>query len=310
MKRGRSFAEPSRATAGRQGAGGSSRRPPGPGSGEPARPRQDFDPARGWEHVADWYDGLVTDRQHDHFGDTILPGLRRLLPPRLEGQRWLDVACGQGYVAEALAREGAKVVGLDAAPSLIEAARRRTAAGPVASRLAWVAADARELGTALSAAGQPGPYDGAVCVMALMNIDPLGSLLSGLAEALRSGAPFVSVILHSAFRAPGRSSWHWRDAIAGGGVQSRQVDSYLTPFCSDIVMNPGGVASGARPVTTRTHHRPLGAYVAALATAGFAVDALEEWSSSRRSTSGPRASEENRARAEIPMFAAIRAFRR
>jgi hypothetical protein len=42
--------------------------------------------------------------------------------------------------------------------------------------------------------------------------------------------------------------------------------------------------------------------VKALAKAGFAVTNLEEWVSHKKSDSGPRAAEENRARKEIPMF--------
>jgi len=75
------------------------------------------------------------------------------------------------------------------------------------------------------------------------------------------------------------------------------------------VMNPGRVASGQAPITTTTYHRPIGRYVESLARAGFAADAIEEWSSARASEPGPRADEENRARSEFPMFLAIRARR-
>jgi SAM-dependent methyltransferase len=46
------------------------------------------------------------------------------LAPR-PGERWLDVACGPGAVAMRAARAGADVTGIDIAPGLIEAARRR-----------------------------------------------------------------------------------------------------------------------------------------------------------------------------------------
>ena len=72
-------------------------------------------------------------------------------------------------------------------------------------------------------------------------------------------------------------------------------------------MNPAAAAGGGEPVVTVTFHRPIGEYVAALASAGFVVDALEEWASQRTSQPGPRAEEENRARREIPMFLALRA---
>jgi SAM-dependent methyltransferase len=48
-----------------------------------------------------------------------------LLPA--EGQRWLDVACGTGDLAELAAREGADVVGVDFAAPLVETAKQRAA---------------------------------------------------------------------------------------------------------------------------------------------------------------------------------------
>lgn len=41
------------------------------------------------------------------------------------GERWLDVACGAGHVAELAAGAGARVVGIDISPRLIEVAERR-----------------------------------------------------------------------------------------------------------------------------------------------------------------------------------------
>jgi SAM-dependent methyltransferase len=43
------------------------------------------------------------------------------------GQRWLDLACGTGAVAERAAAAGADVIGIDLAPALIDTARRRAA---------------------------------------------------------------------------------------------------------------------------------------------------------------------------------------
>lgn len=53
-----------------------------------------------------------------------------LIVERLEtrpGERWLDLACGTGAVAERAAAAGASVVGVDLAPALIETAKRRAA---------------------------------------------------------------------------------------------------------------------------------------------------------------------------------------
>jgi SAM-dependent methyltransferase len=43
------------------------------------------------------------------------------------GERWLDLACGTGAVAERLARAGADATGVDFAAPLVETARRRAA---------------------------------------------------------------------------------------------------------------------------------------------------------------------------------------
>jgi SAM-dependent methyltransferase len=49
------------------------------------------------------------------------------LAPR-PGERWLDLACGTGAVAERAARAGARVTGVDLAPALIDTARGRAKA--------------------------------------------------------------------------------------------------------------------------------------------------------------------------------------
>jgi SAM-dependent methyltransferase len=48
------------------------------------------------------------------------------------GDRWLDLACGTGAVAEFAARAGAEVTGIDLAPALIETARERARQGGLA----------------------------------------------------------------------------------------------------------------------------------------------------------------------------------
>jgi len=269
-----------------------------------------------WEPVAQWYDDLIEEEKSDHFRDVIVPGTIRLLAAKT-GHRVLDVACGQGSLCRRLQDQGVTTTGIDAAPSLIEAARARTGAnGP-----AYLIADARALSSTPDLAAR-GPFDAISCVMALMNIDPLEPVFRGVHDLLKPGGHFVGVILHPAFRAPGQTSWGWDEASdrreergrkkVGSRARLRQyrrVDGYLSPGQSPITMNPGSAAHGAEPVVTWTFHRPIQTYVKALAEAGLFVDALEEWSSLRTSQPGPRAAEENRARREIPMFLAIRAVR-
>jgi ubiquinone/menaquinone biosynthesis C-methylase UbiE len=59
------------------------------------------------------------------------------------GDRWLDLACGTGAVAERAAAAGARVTGLDLAPVLIETAKERTA--ELELEIEYVVGDAEQL---------------------------------------------------------------------------------------------------------------------------------------------------------------------
>jgi len=257
----------------------------------------------GWDQVAGWYDYLIASGGSDHHERTVIPGVERLLE-LLPGERCLDVACGQGILLDQLARrpDHGPLFGVDASPNLVQSAART-----LGQHASIMVGDARDL-PALSAAQDWAPFDAVACVLALMNIDDLAAVCSGLHAVLRPGGRVVISILHPAFRSPQTTAWGWTtDERTAVPVQFRRVDRYMSERASPIVMNPGRVAAGERPITTTTHHRPIAAYINALANAGLLVDAMEEWSSQRTSAPGPRAEAENIARAEIPMFLAIRA---
>lgn len=270
-----------------------------------------------WEAVAGWYDRLLDDEGSDHYRQTILPGVLRLLQCR-PSDRVLDVACGQGVLCRRLGLMGVRATGVDASASLVEAARLRrlpplprSAQGPGPRsdhepiEPSYEVCDARSLDDLNLPSGS---FDASACVMALTNIDPLEPVLGGVAHLLAPGGCFVAVISHPVFRSIGRTSWGWD---ADQRRQYRRIDGYLSAGRSEIQMHPGKAARGERggEAKTVTFHRPIETYVAALAGAGLLVDAFQEWPSARVSDSGPRAAEENRARGEIPMFLAIRAVK-
>ncbi len=254
----------------------------------------------GWDSVSDWYGDYQASSKSDHFSEVIIPGAIGMLNLKT-GERVLDIACGEGRIAAAMTDLGAQVSGVDASPGLIQAAQARKL-----PRSQFTVGDARQLGN-LPEEFTAEPYNAASCVMALMNINPISDVLEGASRLLKPGGRFVAVILHPSFRSPGISSWGWEGSKASKQKQYRRVDSYLSSKTEPIIMNPGEVASGKKPVQTFTHHRPLESYVKAFAAAGLLLDDLEEWPSRRKSEPGPRADEENRARREFPMFMCIRA---
>ncbi|MDX1609670.1 MAG: bifunctional 2-polyprenyl-6-hydroxyphenol methylase/3-demethylubiquinol 3-O-methyltransferase UbiG, partial [Halofilum sp. (in: g-proteobacteria)] len=75
----------------------------------------------------------------------------------LAGKRVLDVGCGGGILAEALARRGATVVGIDLAGEALEVARRHAAE-------AGLEIDYRQVDTEGLAAAEPGGFDVVACM--------------------------------------------------------------------------------------------------------------------------------------------------
>lgn len=255
-----------------------------PGHGRPASKTS-------WEGVADWYGGHLSES--DSLLQTLVyPGVLKLLAP-VRGKEYLDIACGEGSFGRLLAKSGVRVSGFDASPSLIERAVRLA---PTGSN--FRVADAARFAHLFPPAG----FSGAVCLLAIQNINPVAPVFYEASKSLAAGATLVIVMNHPCFRIPRQSSWGWEEERK---MQYRRIDSYMSEMKIPIVAHPGE----RRSIKTMSYHRPLSAYINALGKAGFAVDALEEWVSNRLSDSGPRAKAENRIRAEIPMFLAIRAVK-
>ncbi len=251
-----------------------------------------------WDNVADWYDQLVGESGSEYHREVVLPGTLRLLAAK-PGEHVLDVACGQGVLCRLLAARGVEATGVDAAAELIKSARQRQVEVPIGpvptAPTHYHVADAKEIDFLPA-----GAFTSAACVLAIQNMHPLGAVFSGVARTLKPGGKLVIVMMHPCFRGPKQTQWGWDDKEK---IQFRRVDRYLLPRKSPIVTHPGKDPGKY----TWSFHKPIEAYVKALRNAGLLVDAIEEWPSHKKSTSGPRAPAENVAREEIPMFLAIRA---
>jgi ubiquinone/menaquinone biosynthesis C-methylase UbiE len=244
--------------------------------------------------VANWYDRLIGDEGSDYHQHVILPAALRLLAPQ-PGEQLLDLCCGQGVLARALLESDPKlVVGVDASPKLIAAAKARGGRDP---RLRYVVRDARRLGDLAS-----GQFDAAACIMAVHDLEGIDELFAELSRALRPGGRAVIIMLHPCFRVPRQSEWGWDDAKK---TCYRRIDRYASPLRIPIATHPG------RDPRQHTifYHRPLADYINALGRAGLAITACEELLTHRQSAPGSHSRGENRAAQEFPLFLALTAIR-
>ncbi len=240
-----------------------------------------------WGSVADWYSEHL-EHEDTYHSKVILPNLLRMVAVK-KGDAVLDVACGEGFFARELSKEGAVVTASDISVELIDAAKKK------GGKVDYFATPAHQLAFA-----KVGAFKKVVCVLALQNIEDLAATLKEFKRVLSPGGSFVFVINHPAFRVLKRSSWGWDEATQ---TQYRRVDGYLSGAKIFVDMNPGS----GKTVRTISYHRSMQDFVKALSSAGFAITRLEEWVSHRASSPGTRQAAEDKARKEIPLFMAVEA---
>jgi SAM-dependent methyltransferase len=196
-----------------------------------------------WEAEAHAWARWVRTPGHDQWHQRLnWPAFLELLPRA--GRLTLDLGCGEGRGGIALRERGHRVVGVDAAPTMVELARETGAYDDVHL------ADAAALPLA------DGAVDLVVAYMSLHDIEDLGGTLGAAARVLEPGGrlcadivhPLASAHLGSDAEMPYFEAGHYTDVIERDGIE----------------MAFHGI------------HRSLEAYSEALHDAGFVVERLRE----------------------------------
>jgi ubiquinone/menaquinone biosynthesis C-methylase UbiE len=248
-----------------------------------------------WEHVASWYLGWA-GRGSRHHRAVAIPVVLELLELR-PGEHLLDIGSGAGTLARAVARAGAHYVGVDVSTTMLRHARRHH--GECGR---FLRADARRLSDSPEVA--PASADAVSFVFSIQDMNPLDDVIRSAAWALRPGGRLVIFMTHPCFRVPRQSGWEWDERRR---LHFRRVDRYLGHF--SVPMHPPGARVIGRALATRSFHRPLEAYVSALAAHGISIDRLRELPPPAEASDrpgAPRATKEPSGNSDIPAFVAMR----
>ena len=223
-----------------------------------------------WERNADFWDERMGEGNEFH--KFLIEPTQLGLLSLGAGERVLDIACGNGQFARKMASLGAEVVAVDAAPRMIENARRRTYAdAEYAERLHYDVVDASDE-AAMLALGES-EFDAAVCTMALMDIASIEPVAKTVKRMLKSDGRFVFSVMHPCFNSTEGFRQTMEQEDRDGDIVERwsvSVTRYIEPHVHK------GLAIRGQPLAQNYFHRPLSALLGVFFNAGFVVDALDE----------------------------------
>jgi ubiquinone/menaquinone biosynthesis C-methylase UbiE len=227
------------------------------------RPSND-DVRSAWDENAPFWNERMA--QPDSWQQTLVfPAMERLLEIR-RGERVLEVACGNGLLAQRMAEAGATVVATDFSEVQLSFARERVTS-PAVELLPLDATDEQ----ALLALGES-RFDAVVASMALMDIRDIDPLARALPRLLAPDGRFVLSVVHPSFNNLSSVPTIERRADGTGFVDehSVKVSSYAHPRSGT------GVGIIGQPREQWYFDRSLSDLLRPFLGQGLVLDALEE----------------------------------
>ena len=240
-----------------------------------------------WGKVADWYDQMISDTD-SYQNQVILPNLLKSINIQKD-QTILDLGCGVGYFCQKYLDRGAKVIGVDSGVDSIELAKTKT--NPA---IEYHCKNAEKLSFLANCS-----VDKITIILAIQNISKADQCLSECARVLKPKGELIIVLNHPYFRIPKSTSWVWSDREF---LQYRRIDSYMTPFATEIEMRPSA-RTKLDKVETVSFHRPLEWFIQHNSANGLLLKDMQELISHRTTDQGPKKTPKLEfARQEIPLF--------
>ncbi len=148
----------------------------------------------------------------------------------LAGARVLDVGCGGGLLAEALAGAGARTTGIDLSPALLKTAELHALETGVEVEYLQISAEAHAL-------THVGAYDLVTCMEMLEHVPDPASVLNALATLVRPGGTVVVSTLN-------RTPQAFLTAIVGAEYVARVLPKGTHEYSR--FLKPSEIGQGAR----------------------------------------------------------------
>ncbi len=218
-----------------------------------------------WNQIAGFWDQYIKEG-NDFQEKLIMPTTDRLLGD-VSGKRILDACCGNGNYSRKLVSRGAKVTAFDGSKVFIELARAKNSDQSSIDYHVINACDEAAILNQIQ-----GPFDAAICSMAMMDLPVIEPLLRAVRKILASGAPFIFSVCHPAFNSP--LSRNTGELVNENGRLRQKfavvTDHYITPYeaLSEGIIN--------QPQPHPMYHRPISLLLKSCFDSGYIVDALEE----------------------------------
>lgn len=204
-----------------------------------------------WDEHAQWWIDGFTDGADPEYVEQIIP----MALEELEGLKLiLDVGCGDGQIARALAMQGAEVLGVDPTQKHIDIARER-GGGP-----------SYQLGGASLLPAADNSMDAVIACLVFEHIDEVEKAISEVARVLKPGGQFSFFLNHPLLQTPG-SGWI-DDHIIDPPEQYWRIGPYLVEAES--------VEEVEKDVYIRFIHRPLSRYINLLLAHGLVLERMVE----------------------------------
>ena len=204
-----------------------------------------------WDEHAQWWIDGFTNGADPEYEEQIIP----MAVEELAGfNKILDVGCGDGQIARALAHQGSEVLGIDPTQLHIDIAKER-AGGPT-----YLLGGATELPV------DDASMDAVIACLVFEHIDEMDAAVAEVARVLRPGGQFSFFLNHPLLQTPG-SGWI-DDHIIDPPEQYWRIGPYLVEAESieEVELN----------VFIRFIHRPLSRYINALIGNGLTIERMVE----------------------------------